>query len=63
MEVLNETWKEILVWNGRFLEWNGRKLPVRNMEKSSFIPYHALVAVKQFYFVYLFVCITMFRVG
>ena len=24
-------------------KWNGRKLPVWNMEKSSSIPYHALV--------------------
>ena len=24
-------------------KWNGRKLPVRNMEKSSSIPYHALL--------------------
>ena len=50
MEVWNGIWKKILVWNGiwdgRFLVWNGngmeRKLPVRNMEKSSSIPYHAL---------------------
>ena len=25
-------------------KWNGRKLPVWNIEKSSSIPYHALVA-------------------
>ena len=41
MEVRNEIWKKILVWNGI---WNGRKLPARNTEKSSSIPYHALVA-------------------
>ena len=29
-------------WNGRFLVWNGRKLPVWNTEKSSSIPYNAL---------------------
>ena len=33
-------------WNGRFLVWNGiwngRKLPVWNMKKSSSISYHAL---------------------
>ena len=34
------------VWNGRLLVWNGRKLPVWNMEKSSSIPYHALLAEK-----------------
>ena len=27
-------------------KWNGRKLPVWNMEKSSSIPYHALVLTK-----------------
>ena len=27
-------------------KWNGRKLPVWNMKKSSFIPYHALLIVK-----------------
>ena len=34
-------WKmeEILVWNGI---WNGRKLPVWNMEKSSSIPFHSM---------------------
>ena len=26
-------------------KWNERKLPVWNMEKSSSIPYHALIAV------------------
>ena len=26
-------------------KWNERKLPVWNMEKSSFIPYHALIAI------------------
>ena len=33
-------------WNifGMEWKWNGRKLPVWNMEKSSSIPYHALVA-------------------
>ena len=25
-------------WNGRFLVWNGRKLPVWNIEKSSSMP-------------------------
>ena len=29
-------------WNGRFLVWNGRKLPVWNMKKSSSISCHAL---------------------
>ena len=47
--VWNGIWKEILVWNmewkifGMEWKWNGRKLPVWNMEKSSSIPYHALV--------------------
>ena len=44
--VWNGIWRKILVWNGiwngRFLVWNGRKLPVWNMEKSSSIPFHAL---------------------
>ena len=51
--------RKILVWNGigkkilgmeygmKILgmewKWNGRKLPVCNMEKSSSIPYHALI--------------------
>ena len=26
-------------------KWYGRKLPVWNMEKSSFVPYHALVLI------------------
>ena len=26
MEVLNEIWKKILVWNGRFLAWNGNRM-------------------------------------
>ena len=43
----NGIWKKILVWNGirngRFLVWNGRKLPEWNMKKSSSIPYHALL--------------------
>ena len=53
MEVWNGIWKKILVWNGIWnglwkifgmeWKWNGRKLPVWNMEKSSSIPYHALV--------------------
>ena len=55
MEVWNGIWKKILawngirkkilVWNGRFLvwKWNGRKLPIWNMEKSSSIPYHAMM--------------------
>ena len=42
------------VWNGNVeenfsmerktfnMEWNGRKLPVWNMEKSSFIPFHTM---------------------
>ena len=29
-------------WNGRFLVWNGRKLLVWNMEKSSSIPFHTM---------------------
>ena len=29
-------------WNGRFLVWNGRKLPVWNMEKSSSISFHTM---------------------
>ena len=29
-------------WNGRFLVWNGRKLPVWNMEKSSPNPFHTI---------------------
>ena len=28
-----------LVWNGR---WNGKKLSVWNMEKSSSIPFHSI---------------------
>ena len=44
--VWNGIWKKILVWNGiwngRFLVWNGRKLPVWNMEKSSSIPFHTM---------------------
>ena len=53
MEVWNGIWKKILVWNGiwngRFLvwKWNGRKLPVWNMEKSSSIPYHALLVARE----------------
>ena len=47
MEVWNGIWKKILVWNGisngGFLVWNERKLPAWNMEKSSSIPYHALI--------------------
>ena len=46
MDVWNGIWNKILVWNGRFLAWNGRKLPVWNMEKSSSIPYHALLATQ-----------------
>ena len=46
MKVCNGIWKKILVWNGiwngRFLVWNGRKLPVWNMEKSSSIPFHTM---------------------
>ena len=34
---------EIVAWNERFLVWNGRNLPVWNMEKSFFISYHALL--------------------
>ena len=51
--VWNGIWKKILVWNeiwnGRFLvwKWNGRKLPVWNMEKSSSIPYHALLVARE----------------
>ena len=44
--VWNGIWKKILVWNGiwngRFLAWNGRKLPLWNMEKSSSIPFHIM---------------------
>ena len=32
-------WKESVVWNGA---WNGRKLAVWNMEKSSSIPFHTM---------------------
>ena len=35
MEVWNGIWKKLLVWNGR-------KLPVWNMEKSSSIPFHTM---------------------
>ena len=31
-------------WKIFSMEWNERKLPVWNMEKSSSIPYHALTA-------------------
>ena len=34
----NSEWKIF----GMEWKWNGRKLPVWNMEKSSSIPYHAL---------------------
>ena len=48
MEVWNGIWKKILVWNGiwngRFLVWNGRKMPAWNMEKSSSIPFHTLLS-------------------
>ena len=30
-------------------KWNGRKLPVWNMEKSSSIPYHILLFVEIFH--------------
>ena len=43
MEVWNAIWKTILVWNGRFLVWNGRKWSVWNMEKSSSIPFHTML--------------------
>ena len=42
MEVWNGIWNKILVWNGRFLVWNRRKLPAWNMEKSSSIPFHTM---------------------
>ena len=31
--------EKILIWNGI---WNGRKLPVWNMEKSSSLPFHTM---------------------
>ena len=44
--VWNGIWKKILVgngiWNGRFLVWNGRKLPEWNIEKSSSISFHTM---------------------
>ena len=43
MEEWSGTWKTILVWNGKFLVWNGRNFAVWNMEKSSSIPCHALI--------------------
>ena len=36
----NMEWKIL----GMEWKWNGRKLPVWNMEKSSSIPYHALLS-------------------
>ena len=50
-------WKYGIVWNGNMEEnfsmewkifgiewkWNGRKLPVWNMEKSSSIPFHTML--------------------
>ena len=46
MEVWNGIWKKLLAWNGRLLVWNGQKLPVWNVEKSSSIPCHALSATQ-----------------
>ena len=37
-------------------KWNGRKLSVWNMEKSSSIPYHALIVVVSFF---LQICIDL----
>ena len=34
-------------------KWNGRKLPVWNMEKSSSITYHALVRARKAIFLFL----------
>ena len=42
MEVWNGMWKKILMWNERLLAWNGRKMPVWNMEKLPFIPFHTM---------------------
>ena len=54
---LKVLWYESMEWNveenfskewnmeRRFLVWNGRKLPVRNMKKSSSIPFHAPASV------------------
>ena len=46
MKLWNGVWKKFLtwigIWNGRFLVWNGRKLPVWNMEKSSSIPFYTM---------------------
>ena len=38
MEEWNGIWKIILVWNGKFLVWNGRNFAAWNKEKSSSIP-------------------------
>ena len=42
-ENLDMEWKIF----GMEWKWNGRKLPVWNMEKSSSIPFHALATVKE----------------
>ena len=42
----NWIWKKILVWNGRFLVWNGNGIEENCLigiwKKSSSIPFHAL---------------------